>query len=128
MSSSGRCCARAWRTAPAALSVLAAMEAEHERIDPLLAAVDSALARDHDRLADVIDALTSSLTGHLGHEERDGLPAPPLEHRAGPNRPDGTWVRPLLFQAPSPGNIIGFDGALTRPIRDCIRRRAGHSE
>ncbi len=58
----------------AALSVLAAMEAEHERIDPLLAAVDSALARDHDRLADVIDALTSSLTGHLGHEERDGLP------------------------------------------------------
>jgi len=58
----------------AALSVLAAMEAEHELIDPLLAAVDNAFARDHDRLADVIDALTSSLTGHLGHEERDGLP------------------------------------------------------
>ena len=50
------------------------MEAEHERIDPLLAAVDSAFARRYDRLADVIDALTSSLTGHLGHEERDGLP------------------------------------------------------
>ncbi len=58
----------------AALSVLAAMEAEHELIDPLLAAVDNAFAQDHDRLADVIDALTSSLTGHLGHEERDGLP------------------------------------------------------
>ncbi len=59
----------------AALSVLAAMEAEHELIDPLLAAVDAEFAGPGgDRLADVIDALTSSLTGHLRHEERDGLP------------------------------------------------------
>jgi hypothetical protein len=73
----------------AALSVLDAMEEEHERIDPLLAAVDAALARQaaspgaaspgggspgEDRLADVIDVLASTLTGHLAHEERDGLP------------------------------------------------------
>ncbi|HLK73899.1 MAG TPA: hemerythrin domain-containing protein [Streptosporangiaceae bacterium] len=59
----------------AALSVLDAMEAEHELIDPLLAAVDAEFGRDgEDRVADVIDALTSSLTGHLRHEERDGLP------------------------------------------------------
>ena len=69
-----------------ALSVLDAMEEEHERIDPLLAAVDAAFAsRDQaagpvddwpggDRLADVIDVLASTLTGHLAHEERDGLP------------------------------------------------------
>ena len=68
-----------------AMDVLAAMEAEHELIDPLLAAVDEQFAAadpgaggDHatggDRLADVIDALTISLTGHLRHEERDGLP------------------------------------------------------
>ena len=99
-----------------ALSVLDAMEEEHERIDPLLAAVDAAfLQRDgeagpagvapagsagvapagsagvgpagpagvgpagddwpgEDRLADVIDILASTLTGHLAHEERDGLP------------------------------------------------------
>jgi iron-sulfur cluster repair protein YtfE (RIC family) len=74
-----------------ALSVLDAMEEEHERIDPLLVAVDAAFtpredapsaapasAADDwpgaDRLADVIDALTSTLTSHLGHEERDGLP------------------------------------------------------
>ncbi len=56
-----------------ALSVLAAMEAEHELIDPLLAAVDTAFAR-HEPPADVIAALTTSLTGHLAHEERDGLP------------------------------------------------------
>ena len=75
-----------------ALSVLDAMEEEHERIDPLLAAVDAAFAqRDgavpqgsgraavddspgRDRLADVVDVLASTLTGHLAHEERDGLP------------------------------------------------------
>ena len=71
----------------AALSVLDAMEEEHERIDPLLAAVDAAFTQHdaaagavhddwpgEDRLADVIDLLVSTLTGHLGHEERDGLP------------------------------------------------------
>ena len=51
------------------------MEEEHERIDPLLAAVDAGFAqRGEDSLADVIDALVSTLTGHLAHEERDGLP------------------------------------------------------
>jgi hypothetical protein len=69
-----------------ALSVLDAMEAEHQQIDPLLAAVDDALARRDadgpasddwpgvDRLSDVVDVLATSLTGHLTHEERDGLP------------------------------------------------------
>jgi len=67
-----------------ALSVLDALEAEHERIDPLLAAVDAAFARHDaapgdgspgaDRLADIIDVLAGTLTGHLAHEERDGLP------------------------------------------------------
>ena len=58
---------------PAALSVLDAMEAEHELIDPLLGAVDAAFDQQ-EPAADVIDALTSSLTGHLRHEEKDGLP------------------------------------------------------
>jgi iron-sulfur cluster repair protein YtfE (RIC family) len=60
-----------------ALSVLDAMEEEHARIDPLLAAVDAAFAGappGEQSLADVIDALASTLTTHLGHEERDGLP------------------------------------------------------
>jgi Hemerythrin HHE cation binding domain len=66
----------------AALSVLDAMEEEHSRIDPLLAAVDAAFAGapeaddwpGADRLADVVDVLVGTLTGHLAHEERDGLP------------------------------------------------------
>jgi hypothetical protein len=64
-----------------AQSVLDAMEAEHRQIDPLLAAVDVAFARaDHGHRADVraigdaADALAGSLTAHLTHEERDGLP------------------------------------------------------
>ena len=64
-----------------AQSVLDAMEAEHQQIDPLLAAVDDAFARaggggrgDARAISDVTDALTTSITGHLAHEERDGLP------------------------------------------------------
>jgi Hemerythrin HHE cation binding domain len=79
-----------------AQSVLDAMEAEHQQIDPLLAAVDGAFARADDghragaigdgafaraddghragAIGDAADALARSLTGHLTHEERDGLP------------------------------------------------------
>ena len=58
-----------------AQSVLDAMEAEHQLIDPLLAAVDAAFAEpDGSSLGDATDALTTSLTAHLTHEERDGLP------------------------------------------------------
>ena len=66
-----------------ALSVLDAMEAEHGRIDPMLAAVDHGFAsaggsvdgyQDADGLADAVDTLVAALTGHLAHEEQDGLP------------------------------------------------------
>lgn len=58
-----------------AQSVLDAMEEEHQRIDPLLAAVDAEFAEsDGSSPGDATDALTSQLTAHLTHEERDGLP------------------------------------------------------
>ena len=58
-----------------ALSVLDAMEAEHKEIDPLLAAVDEAFGDPRaGSLAGATDALATSLSGHLSHEERDGLP------------------------------------------------------
>jgi Hemerythrin HHE cation binding domain len=58
-----------------AQSVLDAMEDEHKLIDPLLAAVDAAFAEpDGSSLGDATDALTTELTAHLSHEERDGLP------------------------------------------------------
>ncbi len=61
----------------AARSVLEAMEAEHQQIDPLLAAVDQAMHGPGDgdgTLGDTVDVLTMALHGHLAHEERDALP------------------------------------------------------
>lgn len=62
---------------PDDLALLQAMQDEHARIDPLVATVDGALADHgdgHHRLGDTVDALTTELTGHLAHEERDALP------------------------------------------------------
>jgi hypothetical protein len=109
-----------------ALSVLDAMEEEHSRIDPLLAAVDAAFAAGADvvpaiapgtaagpgagavpgagsvpgplvnvapdQLADVIDALATTLMGHLGHEERDGLPLVGVALTAGEWRAAGRAI------------------------------------
>jgi hemerythrin-like domain-containing protein len=58
------------------LDLLAAMEAEHAAIDPLLDAVDAALGdRDHgpERLGGLVDELATSLRAHLKHEEAEGL-------------------------------------------------------
>jgi iron-sulfur cluster repair protein YtfE (RIC family) len=69
-----------------AQSVLDEMEAEHQLIDPLIAAVDdafgaavedapgSASGANVASVAAATDALTVSLSRHLTHEERDGLP------------------------------------------------------
>jgi iron-sulfur cluster repair protein YtfE (RIC family) len=60
-----------------AMSTLDAMEAEHERIDPLLATVETSFAdetSDEHLLSGAIDELTTTLLAHLGHEERDTLP------------------------------------------------------
>ncbi len=58
-----------------ALSMLDEMESEHGLIDPLLAAVDAGFERPENvDVAAVIDELTSKLSFHLGHEERDAMP------------------------------------------------------
>jgi hypothetical protein len=62
---------------PDDVALLAAMEAEHAAIDPLIAAVDDALAdreAGHERLGGAVEALSSTLKWHLRHEEADGLP------------------------------------------------------
>ncbi|MFE7173198.1 hemerythrin domain-containing protein [Streptomyces sp. NPDC057616] len=59
---------------PRDLAVLDEMEAEHARIDPLLAAVDSALADRAPELPDLVRALGATLDDHLKHEEDSALP------------------------------------------------------
>ncbi|GAA3471564.1 hemerythrin domain-containing protein [Nonomuraea roseola] len=61
---------------PDELALLAAMEAEHALIDPLLASFDEALAdpdTGHERLGGLADSLATVLGGHLRHEEREAL-------------------------------------------------------
>jgi hemerythrin-like domain-containing protein len=61
---------------PDDLALLAALEAEHAAIDPLLAAIDATLANSTspvERLSDLTDALATTLNAHLRHEEGEGL-------------------------------------------------------
>jgi hemerythrin-like domain-containing protein len=65
------------RGRPDDLAVLAAMEEEHDRIDPLIEAVDSALADPHGDAAALANAASTfgdEVSAHLEHEERDALP------------------------------------------------------
>lgn len=62
---------------PDDLEMLDAMEAEHDRIDPLIAAVDTALEDQENgyaALADATDAFVTELNAHLAHEEEGALP------------------------------------------------------
>lgn len=59
---------------PRDLALLDEMEAEHARIDPLLAAVDTALTERAPELPDLVRALTATLDDHLKHEEDSALP------------------------------------------------------
>jgi len=111
--------------------ILDAMEAEHAAIDPMLLAIDATLAdRDADRgtLGDLVDALTTSLSGHLRHEETEGLrlidstltPAQwktfSEDHRA---RIGGNAQRylPWLLDGASPGTVTGILGKMPEPLQ-----------
>lgn len=62
---------------PDQVAVVDALEAEHGVIEPLLAAADAAAADPdygYQRFGDVIGELSAKLTGHLAHEEAEGLP------------------------------------------------------
>jgi iron-sulfur cluster repair protein YtfE (RIC family) len=62
-------------TSDAAISILGEMDAEHEVIDPLLAAVDTAFDQPEvEDVAGVLDELIGSISFHLDHEEREAMP------------------------------------------------------
>jgi hypothetical protein len=121
-----------------AMSVLDDMEAEHQRVDPLLAAVDAGFASaaepdaslpHPDLLADAVDTLAGALTGHLTHEEEEGLPLIGVALTAAEWRRVGfkiarrsglsaggemfSW---LLSSAP-PGQVRAVTGQLPPPAR-----------
>jgi Hemerythrin HHE cation binding domain len=58
------------------LALVDALEQEHAVIEPLLTAIDDAAADPdygYQRLGDIVDELSAKLSGHLAHEESDGL-------------------------------------------------------
>jgi hemerythrin-like domain-containing protein len=59
---------------PDDLALLAAMEAEHAQLDPLLAAIDRDLAGRDAALAEHVRDLTEVLATHMRHEEDAALP------------------------------------------------------
>ena len=61
---------------PSGLALMEQMEAEHARIDPLLAAIDDALGtRDgRERIRPLLTRLRGILDDHLSHEEAEALP------------------------------------------------------
>jgi iron-sulfur cluster repair protein YtfE (RIC family) len=61
---------------PDDLALLAAMEAEHAAVDPLIEGIDAALADREggpERLGELTDALATALKDHLDHEEKEAL-------------------------------------------------------
>jgi len=65
---------RAVADRPRDLELVNQMEAEHARLDPVLAAVDEAVARRSTELADRVRDLSSVLGEHMKHEEEAALP------------------------------------------------------
>jgi Hemerythrin HHE cation binding domain len=57
---------------PDQVALVDALEAEHAVIEPLLGAVDQA-GDGYGLFADIVDELVSKVSGHLAHEEIEGL-------------------------------------------------------
>lgn len=120
-----------------AMSVLDAMEDEHQRVAPLLAAVDSAFDQravvpgndaGTDRLADVVDALVTALSSHLVHEEQDALPLIGMGLTTGEwravgrriarkNLPNGSETFAWMLDGAPPERAAAVLGELPPPVR-----------
>ncbi|GAB1516512.1 hypothetical protein JCM33774_85570 [Actinophytocola sp. KF-1] len=119
---------------PDDLALLAAMEDEHARIDPLLAAIDEALTDETrlDRVGDLTDALAFELTAHLAHEEKEALAlveatvteadiaafggAHTTRYGA-----DVSRILPWLLDGTADDTALAIIGGLPEPVRNAYR-------
>jgi hypothetical protein len=124
-------------TAPADIAVLDLMEAEHGRIDPLLASIDATLATGAGGGAELgreVKELTDSLVAHMEHEEERALTL--VETYLGPAGWDaytaymrktnglkggGAYLAWLLDDAPE-SSVTHVLGLLPAPVRVLYRR------
>lgn len=120
---------------PDDLALLAALEAEHAAIDPLLNAIDATLANPvspPERLGDLTDALATTLVAHLRHEEGEGLALIDVtvtdeqwadfgeEHRKRIG-PDAVRVLPWMLDGLGEAQAEHILGLLPEPVRALYR-------
>jgi Hemerythrin HHE cation binding domain len=124
---------------PDRVALVDAMEAEHAAIDPLLAAIDAAAADPdygYQRFGDLVDELVTTLTGHLTHEESDGLAlidasltpgewqhfARVHTERVGGDAP---LYMPWLLSGASPQTLAAVIGKFPPPLLTAFREQWG---
>jgi Hemerythrin HHE cation binding domain len=124
---------------PGRVALVDALEAEHAAIDPLLEAIDAAAADPgygYQRFGDIVDELAAKLTGHLAHEESDGLPLidaslTPAEwqHFAQVHteriRGDAATYMPWLLNGASPQMLNAVLGKFPPPLLAAYREEWG---
>jgi iron-sulfur cluster repair protein YtfE (RIC family) len=120
---------RAVADRPQDIALLAEMEAEHARLDPLLTAVDQALHQGSADIAGLVDALATALGDHLEHEEKSALPLiqevlTPADWGAFTGRMRETQglrgaavFVPWIVDGIPPADRAAFLGALPPPVR-----------
>jgi iron-sulfur cluster repair protein YtfE (RIC family) len=120
---------RAVADRPQDIALLAEMEAEHARLDPLLTAVDQALHQGSADIDGLVDALATALGDHLEHEEKSALPLiqevlTPADWGAFTGRMRETQglrgaavFVPWIVDGIPPADRAAFLGALPPPVR-----------
>jgi hypothetical protein len=121
------------------VALVDALEAEHAVIEPLLTAIDAAAADPdygYQRLGDITGELVTSLTGHLAHEEADGLPlidasltpqewAHFAQVHSDRNRGDASVYMPWLLNGASPQILDAILGNFPPPLLAAFREQWG---
>lgn len=127
--------AEALAARPDDLALLAAMEAEHAAIDPLLVAIDAAIADPEggpERLGELTDTLATALRDHLDHEEKEALPLIDAtvtdvqmrqfgEAHSARIGPDAQRILPWLLDGASDQTSAVTLGRLPEPVRLAYR-------
>lgn len=116
-------------------ALLDAMEEEHERIEPLIASVDTALhTSDTAWLAEATVTFRQELLAHLEHEERDAVPlmdsvltaqdwkAFAHEQRKATGFKGAREFFPYILDQADPGRAAQLSKKLPPPLRLLLRR------
>ncbi|WP_409469164.1 hemerythrin domain-containing protein [Streptomyces sp. HC307] len=121
---------------PDTLATLAELEAEHQRIDPLIARVDAAFAdpeADSAALEQAVGEFGDCLVSHLEHEEQEGLPyvqealskkewkAFTADQRESLGLTGAAEFFPWLLDEATPENVRRINSFMPMPMRTALK-------